>query len=200
MGMKESEFGGFLQSLSSRVTANVGGPGTGGVAIARYRGAAGDESFQAGSEQHILMMCAARPARFEARKGLSRYLIYSKQPGALSLVPAGVCPPLRALSDFELVVFALDQPFVEKVDAELECRPVGDFRLQTNIQDRAARQLMRLLVPPVISRMMVSHYPPNSIPYSVASSCTLRIATAGGSIGAGALAGAGIAVAFRNPS
>ena len=84
-------------------------------------------------------MCAARPACFEASKGLSRNLIYSKQPGALSLVPAGVCPPLRSLSDFELVVCALDVPFVEKVDAELECRPAGDFKLQTNIQDRAAR-------------------------------------------------------------
>src|SRR5262245_59205141 len=148
LGMKEGEFGGFLQSLSPRVTANVGGPGTGGLAIARYRGAA-DESFQASSEQHILTMCAARPARFEGRKGRSRSLTYSKQPGGLSLVPAGLCPPLRSLTDFELVVCALDVPFVEKVDAEFECRPAGDFRLQTNIQDRAARQLMRLLVPPV---------------------------------------------------
>jgi len=149
MGKKESEFGGFLQSLSSRVTANVGGPGTGGLAIARYRGAADDESFQSESEQHILTLCAARPARFEARNGPSRSFIYSKQPGALSLVPAGVCPLLRSMSEFELIVCVLDQPFVEKVDAELECRPAGDFRLQTNIQDRAARQIMRLLVAPV---------------------------------------------------
>src|SRR5262245_2269978 len=146
MGMKEREFGRFVQSLSPRVTANVGGSGTDGLAIARYRGTAGDETFQAGSEQHILTMCAARPARFEACKGRSRNLIYAKQPGALSLVPAGVCPPLRSLSDFELVVCAFDVPFVEKVDSELECRSTGDFRLQTNIQDRAARQLMRLLV------------------------------------------------------
>jgi len=146
MGMKENEFGRFVQSLSPRVTANVGGSGTDGLAIARYRGTAGDETFQAGSEQHILTMCAARPARFEACKGRSRNLIYAKQPGALSLVPAGVCPPLRSLSDFELVVCAFDVPFVEKVDSELECRSTGDFRLQTNIQDRAARQLMRLLV------------------------------------------------------
>jgi AraC-like DNA-binding protein len=52
-------------------------------------------------------MCAARPARFEARKGRSRNLIYAKQPGALLLVPAGVSPPLRSLSDFELVVCTL---------------------------------------------------------------------------------------------
>src|SRR5215813_7020866 len=108
MGMKEGEFGGFLQSLSPRVSANIGGPQAGSVAIARYRGAAGDESFHAkSSEQHILTMCAARPARFEARIGPSRNLVYSKQPGALSLVPAGVCPPLRSLSDFELVVCTL---------------------------------------------------------------------------------------------
>src|SRR5262249_44475014 len=43
-------------------------------------------------------------------------------------------------------------------------------------------------------------HPPNSIPYWAASSWTLRIAIAGGLVGAGALAGAGIAVAFRNPS
>src|SRR5262252_9631709 len=109
MRMKESEFGGFLESLSSRVPTNVGAPGTGGVAIARYRGAAGDESFQSkSSEQHILTMCAARPARFEGRKGGSRSLIYSKQPEALSLVPAGICPPLRSLSDLELIVCTLE--------------------------------------------------------------------------------------------
>jgi len=146
MGMTESEFGGFVQGLSSRVPANVGGPVTGSMAIARYRGAAGDESFQIGSEQHILTMSAARPARFEGHTGRSRSLIYSKQPGALSLVPAGLSPPLRSLTDFELVVCALDVPLVEKVEAELECRSAADFRLQTNIQDRAARQLMRLLV------------------------------------------------------
>src|SRR5262244_1802727 len=66
MGMQVSEFGRFVQNLSPRVTANVGGSGTGGVAIARYRGSAGDESFQTASEQHILTMCAVRPARFEA--------------------------------------------------------------------------------------------------------------------------------------
>jgi AraC family transcriptional regulator len=146
MGMKENDFSALLRGLSLCATANVDRAQTGGSAVARYRGAAGDEYIQAVSAQHILTMCAARPARFEGRNGHGRSLVYAKQPGALCLVPAGICPPLRSLTEFELVVCALDIPFVEKVDAEIEYRSAGDFRLQTNIHDRAARQLMRLLI------------------------------------------------------
>jgi AraC family transcriptional regulator len=63
----------------------------------------------------------------------------------LSLVPAGLSPPLRSRSEFELLVCALDASFVEKVDAQLEYRSSEDFRIQANIKDRAAQQLLKLL-------------------------------------------------------
>jgi hypothetical protein len=47
-----------------------------------------------------------RPALKGAKDGVATSFT-AKQTGPLSLVPAGVSPPLRSLSDFELVVCAL---------------------------------------------------------------------------------------------
>src|ERR1700742_5320989 len=64
----------------------------------------------------------------------------------LNLVPAGVCPIIRAESNFDLVVCALDSRLVSALDSELEHRPDGELRLQANLQDPATRQLMTLLI------------------------------------------------------
>ena len=146
MDKGENEFPAFLQRLSSLAATNAATAHGGGPAIASYRGAAGDESLQTGSGHHVLTMCAARPARFEGRNSRARSLVYAKQPGALCLVPAGVIPPVRSRTEFELLVCVLDVPFVEKVHAQLENRSFGDFGLQINIKDRAAQQLLKLLL------------------------------------------------------
>src|SRR5262249_38230359 len=78
-----------------------------GAAIARYRGGP-NEGPSAASPQHILTMCSRFPARFERAVGHHNSMSYVKAPGALSLVPAGVCPVMSARSDFELIVCALD--------------------------------------------------------------------------------------------
>jgi hypothetical protein len=102
MDKRENEFGVFLQRLSSPVAANARAARAGGLAIASYQGVAGDESLRTESGHHILTMCVARPARFEGRDRQGR--IYAKQPGALSLIPAGLVPPLRSRTEFELLV------------------------------------------------------------------------------------------------
>jgi AraC family transcriptional regulator len=52
---------------------------------------------------------------------------------------------MRAETDFDLVVCALDSTWVSALDSELERRPEGELRLQLNFQDAAAQQLMTLL-------------------------------------------------------
>jgi len=146
MGEGENEFPALLQRLSSLAATNVTASQGGGSAIASYRGTAGDESLQTEARHHVLTMCAARPARFEGRNSRARSLVYVKQPGALCLVPAGVTPPVRSRTEFELLVCVLDVPFVEGVDAQLENRSFGDFDLQINIKDRSAQQLLKLLL------------------------------------------------------
>jgi AraC family transcriptional regulator len=115
-----------------------------GVAIGPYGGSPGGLP-EATSDKHILTMCLKHPSRFEIGHGNHR-VSYTKQPGALSLIPAGVCPVMRAETEFDLVVCALDSALVSALDSELERRPDGELRLQVNFKDPAAQQLMTLLV------------------------------------------------------
>jgi len=135
-------FDSFLARLSSQV-ALKDAP-TGGVAIEPFWGAQGDGPGTT-SDKHILTMCSNHPSRFEIRHRGNRSASYIKQPGSLSLVPAGECPLMRAETEFDLVVCAFDSTLVSALDSELERRPDGELRLQANVEDPAAQQLMTLL-------------------------------------------------------
>jgi AraC family transcriptional regulator len=135
-------FDSFLGRLSSQAASTDAIAR--GVAIAPYSGAQGDGPEHT-SDKHLLTMCSKYPSRFEAGRGANGK-VYTKRPGSLSLVPAGACPAMRAETEFDLVVCALDSALVSALDSELDHRPDGDLRLQANFQDPAAQQLMTLLV------------------------------------------------------
>jgi AraC family transcriptional regulator len=116
-----------------------------GVAIEPYCGAPGDGPTTT-SDKHILTMCSKRPSRFEIRHRADDRVSYIRQPGSLTLVPPGVCPLIRAETKFDFVVCALDSALVSALDSELERPPGGELRLQVNVHDPAAQQLMTLLV------------------------------------------------------
>jgi AraC family transcriptional regulator len=116
-----------------------------GIAIEPYWGTQGDAPGTA-SDKHILTMCSKHPSRFEIRHGVNNRLSYVKQPGSLSLVPAGACPSMRAETEFDLVVCAFDSAMMRALQSELEHRPDGELRVQANFQDPAAQQLMTLLI------------------------------------------------------
>jgi AraC family transcriptional regulator len=131
-------FSSFLARLSSQAASKDAIAR--GVAIEPYCGTQGDGPENT-SDQHILTMGTKHPSRFECHR-----VSYIKQPGALSLIPAGVSPGMRAETEFDLVICALDSALVNALDSELERRPDGELRLQVNLQDLAAQQLMKLLI------------------------------------------------------
>jgi AraC family transcriptional regulator len=135
-------FDSFLARLSSQAASKDAIAR--GVAIEPYWGARGD-GLGTTSDKHILTMSSKHPSRFEVSYGVNHKLSYLKQPGSLSLIPAGASFACRAETEFDLVVCALDSALVSALDSELEPRPEGELRLQVNIQDPAAQQLMRLL-------------------------------------------------------
>jgi AraC family transcriptional regulator len=90
-------------------------------------------------------MSLKHPSRFEIRQGVKQRTSYVKQPGSLSLIPAGVGPRIRAETDFDLVVCAFDSTLVTSLDSELTRRSDEESHLQVNFQDPAAQQLMTLL-------------------------------------------------------
>jgi AraC family transcriptional regulator len=53
---------------------------------------------------------------------------------------------MRAETEFDLVVCALDSALVSGLDSELERRREGELRLHANFRDPAAEQLMTLLI------------------------------------------------------
>jgi AraC family transcriptional regulator len=127
-----------LQAASTDAIAN-------GVSIELYRGVQGDGPENT-SDKHILTMGSKRPSRFELGRNVNHKVSYVKQPGSLSLVPAGMCPGMRAETEFDLLVCALDPALVSTLDSELERRPEGELRLHANFRDPAAQQLMTLLI------------------------------------------------------
>ena len=144
MGVSVTEsFDAFLARLSSQAASRDAM--TRGMAIEPYWGPQGDGPGTA-SDKHILTMCAKHPSRFDIRHGVHHRASYLKQPGALSLVPAGECPLIRAETEFDLVACAFDAAWVSALDAELERRPEGALRVQVNVEDPAAQQLMTLLI------------------------------------------------------
>jgi AraC family transcriptional regulator len=132
---------GVLADLSLRSAENHGP--VRGAAIERYRGGP-NEDLKAASPQHILIIGSRFPARFERAVSHHNSVSYVRAPGALSLVPAGVCPMISTRSDFEMVACALDFKLVNGIDMELD-RPAGELRLRTNFKDPAAQQLLELL-------------------------------------------------------
>jgi AraC family transcriptional regulator len=136
-------FDSFVARLSLRAAST--NAVASGVAIELYRGARGDGPENT-SDQHIITMGSMRPARFELGRNVNHKFSYVKQPGSLSLVPPGMCPGMRAETEFDLVVCALDSGLVSGLDSELERRPEGELGLQANFRDHAAQQLMTLLI------------------------------------------------------
>src|SRR5215469_1772970 len=132
----------FLARLSSQ-TASTDAI-VAGVAIKPHCGTRGDGPATT-LDKHILVMGSKRPSRFEIRRGVNHRASYTRRPGALSLIPAGECPLIRAETEFSLVACAFDSGLVSALNSELE-RPDGELRLQLHFQDRAAEQLMTLLL------------------------------------------------------
>ena len=132
-----------IADLSRRSVRNHGSAY--GAAIQRYRGGP-NEGRKAASPQHILTMCSRFPARFERSVGSHAPVSYVRAPGTFHLVPAGVCPMIRARSDYEVIVCAMDASLVNEVQAELDRRPGSELRLRADVEDPAAQQLIKLLV------------------------------------------------------
>lgn len=143
LGVSVTEsFDSFLARLSSQATSPDAIAR--GVAIESYSGAQGDGP-EITSDKHILTMGLKRPSRFEIGDGENHRMSYVRQPGSLSLIPAGMLPVMRAETEFDLVACALDSGLVSALDSELGRRPQGGLRLRLHFQDPAARQLMTLL-------------------------------------------------------
>jgi len=136
-------FDSFLGRLSSQTISPDGIAR--GVAIESYSGAQGDGP-KITSDKHILTMGLNHPSRFEIGDGANHRMSYVRQPGSLSLIPAGVRPMMRAETEFDLVACALDSGLVRALDSELGHRPKRELRLQLHFQDPAAQQLMTLLL------------------------------------------------------
>ena len=135
-------FGSLLTRLSSQAASKDAIAG--GVSIEPYCGAQGDGPTSI-SDKHILTMCSKLPSRFEIRHRADHRVSYIRQPGSLTLVPAGICPLIRAETEFEFVVCAVDSALLSALDSELERPTEGELRLQVNLHDPAAQQLMTLL-------------------------------------------------------
>jgi AraC family transcriptional regulator len=128
----------FLHGLSNRVSVKEGStPNI--CTIGSYSGQEGDVAGLC-LPQHVLAITDKSPARWhDGRK------LYSKRPGALSFVPAGLDPRMRAETPFQVSICLLDPALLSAVERELDHHPNEQLHPIVNFHDIALQQLMALL-------------------------------------------------------
>ena len=127
----------FLHRLSAQVTPKDDSNRF--VATGHYSGQERDPS-EIGLKQHLLALTEKYPTRWHDGRSL-----YSKQPGALTFLPAGFISPMRAQTPFIFLVCALDPSLLRTVESELDRSPGGELHPQVNFSDVSLRHLITLL-------------------------------------------------------
>lgn len=122
-----------------RLTAQVRVKDTVVVATGNYSGREG-EAPELGLTQHLLGVTEKYPARWHDGRGL-----HSKQPGALTFLPAGFISQMCAQTPFTFLICLLDASLVRTVESELDHFPGGELHPQVNFHDVSLRHLVTLL-------------------------------------------------------
>jgi AraC family transcriptional regulator len=138
--MEENQtFASFLLGLAAAQPGVKGTPSQRVLAIGRYIGQE-DEPYDLPLTRHLLAVTEKYPARwFDGRS------YYTKQPGAVSFLPADLIPRLRSDSRFALSICLLPPSLLREVESELDHSVSGDFSLRLNFQDKPLEQLVKLL-------------------------------------------------------
>jgi AraC family transcriptional regulator len=109
------------------------------LAIGRYIGQEG-EPYDLPLKQHLLGITEKYPARWYDGRSY-----YTKQPGAVSFLPADLIPRLRSHSPFALSICLLAPSLLQEVESELDHSVSGEFSLRLNFHDKPLEQLVNLL-------------------------------------------------------
>jgi AraC family transcriptional regulator len=96
--------------------------------------------------QHFLILWDGQVAVGESERSPGKFFPYKKLPYTISTCPPGIFPGKRTATKNEVVICAISQPFMDRVEAELDKQPSGPLHELLGADEPSLRDLMVLLV------------------------------------------------------
>jgi AraC family transcriptional regulator len=94
---------------------------------------------------HFLILWDGQVALGESARSPGKFFPYKKVPYTISTCPPGIFPAKRTATKNEVVVCAISQPFMDRVEAELDKQPFGSLHELYGADEPCLRDLMVLL-------------------------------------------------------
>jgi AraC family transcriptional regulator len=96
-------------------------------------------------DQHFLILWGTDAATGEREQKPGTFVPYRKVPGTITTLPPGLRPTYRHATENRIVVCAINQQYLDRVEVELDKRPSGSLHQLYGIDDPILRDLMLLL-------------------------------------------------------
>jgi AraC family transcriptional regulator len=113
--------------------------------LQRYRNYAG-EWLKESADRHVIVQVCESSAWAERRAADGSWVRFLKEPGSLTIVPAGPVPDVRILTPSALIACALEKNFISQIALELDRQPAEDIRCQSGVHDASIAGLVRLMI------------------------------------------------------
>jgi AraC family transcriptional regulator len=95
--------------------------------------------------QQFLILFGTQIALGESQRSPGKFVPYKKLPHTITTCPPGIRPAMRAVTENEVVVCAISQPFLDRVEAELDKQPSCPLHQLYGTHEPVLRDLMILL-------------------------------------------------------
>jgi AraC family transcriptional regulator len=131
-------------SASETVITNAFVPGQ-EFQLQRYRNYDG-ERLKGSADRHIIVQVCESTAWAERRGVDGSWVRFLKEPGSLTIVPAGPVPDLRILTPSALIACALEKNFTSEIALEMDRQPAEGISVQSGVHDASIAGLVRLMI------------------------------------------------------
>jgi len=131
-------------SASGTVITNAFLPGQ-NFQLQRYQNYAG-EWLKESADRHIIVQICQSTAWAERRSVDGSWVQFLKEPGSLTIVPAGPVPDVRILTPSTLIACALEKNFIREIALEMDRQPAEGTTFQTGVHDASIEGLVSLMI------------------------------------------------------
>jgi AraC family transcriptional regulator len=112
--------------------------------IQRYQNYAG-EWIKEVADRHVIAQICHSAVWAERRGASGNWVRFLKEPGSLTIVPAGPVHDVRLLTPSTLILCALEKNFVRKIALEMDRRPNERTTFQSGVHDASIEGLVSLI-------------------------------------------------------
>src|SRR5260370_15283220 len=135
-------------SVSETVRTNAFLPGQ-NFQLQRYQNYAG-EWLKESADRHIIVQICESTAWAERRSADGSWVQFLKEPGSLTIVPAGPVPDVRILTPSTLIACALEKNFIREIALEMDSQPSELPAFRSGRRDASIDELVGRLITPLV--------------------------------------------------